>query len=148
MTPRACGALQTGPAVAGSTREADRTSAILRTSTFPPKKCHISELNSTRAGDGKCLLRALREMCAPLRSPKHAPVDNHICEGRTVPTLYRTHKGRNLRAALAAGTVIASGFATPSLADKKNDAKTITPIRHLVVIFGENISFDHYFATY
>jgi phospholipase C len=25
---------------------------------------------------------------------------------------------------------------------------TATPIRHLVVIFGENISFDHYFGTY
>ena len=25
---------------------------------------------------------------------------------------------------------------------------TATPIRHLVVIFDENISFDHYFATY
>ena len=26
--------------------------------------------------------------------------------------------------------------------------RTATPIEHLVVIFGENISFDHYFATY
>jgi phospholipase C len=25
---------------------------------------------------------------------------------------------------------------------------TATPIKHLVVIFGENVSFDHYFATY
>src|SRR5580698_3447256 len=25
---------------------------------------------------------------------------------------------------------------------------TATPIKHLVVIFGENISFDHYFGTY
>jgi phospholipase C len=28
------------------------------------------------------------------------------------------------------------------------DAKTTTPIQHVVVIFDENISFDHYFATY
>jgi phospholipase C len=27
-------------------------------------------------------------------------------------------------------------------------AKTATPIKHLVVIFNENVSFDHYFATY
>src|SRR5262249_24496397 len=27
-------------------------------------------------------------------------------------------------------------------------AQTATPIEHLVVIFEENISFDHYFATY
>ncbi len=64
-----------------------------------------------------------------------------------MPVKYRRHKGR-LLAALAASTIIASGFATQSLADKKNDAKTATPIKHLVIIFGENISFDHYFATY
>ena len=28
------------------------------------------------------------------------------------------------------------------------DAKTATPIKHIVVIFGENRSFDHYFGTY
>ena len=25
---------------------------------------------------------------------------------------------------------------------------TVTPIKHLVVIFQENVAFDHYFATY
>ena len=29
-----------------------------------------------------------------------------------------------------------------------DELKTATPIKHLVVLFGENISFDHYFATY
>jgi phospholipase C len=29
-----------------------------------------------------------------------------------------------------------------------NDARTATPIKHLVVIFNENRSFDHYFGTY
>ena len=29
-----------------------------------------------------------------------------------------------------------------------NAAKTKTPIKHLVIIFNENVSFDHYFATY
>ena len=29
-----------------------------------------------------------------------------------------------------------------------DSARTSTPIKHLVVIFGENISFDHYFGTY
>jgi phospholipase C len=33
-------------------------------------------------------------------------------------------------------------------ADRAAAAKTATPIKHLVVIFDENISFDHYFATY
>ncbi len=29
-----------------------------------------------------------------------------------------------------------------------NEVHTATPIKHLVVIYGENVSFDHYFATY
>src|SRR5271170_3224222 len=29
-----------------------------------------------------------------------------------------------------------------------NAFPTTTPIKHLVVIFGENISFDHYFGVY
>jgi phospholipase C len=31
---------------------------------------------------------------------------------------------------------------------QQNEARTATPIKHLVVIFNENRSFDHYFATY
>jgi phospholipase C len=31
---------------------------------------------------------------------------------------------------------------------RPDEARTATPIKHLVVIFGENRSFDHYFATY
>lgn len=30
----------------------------------------------------------------------------------------------------------------------KNVAETTTPIKHVVVIFSENVSFDHYFGTY
>jgi phospholipase C len=37
---------------------------------------------------------------------------------------------------------------TPVSAQSRNDAPTTTPIKHLVVIFQENISFDHYFGTY
>jgi phospholipase C len=36
----------------------------------------------------------------------------------------------------------------PAAAHDNNDAPTKTPIKHLVVIFQENRSFDHYFATY
>ena len=31
---------------------------------------------------------------------------------------------------------------------RNHAAKTATPIKHLVIIFQENVSFDHYFATY
>jgi phospholipase C len=31
---------------------------------------------------------------------------------------------------------------------RSHDVHTATPIKHLVIIFNENRSFDHYFATY
>src|SRR5579885_1463725 len=33
-------------------------------------------------------------------------------------------------------------------AEKPSNSVTTTPIEHVVVIFQENVSFDHYFATY
>jgi phospholipase C len=45
-------------------------------------------------------------------------------------------------ALLAAATTI-----LPSVAADKND-ETAYPVSHVVVIFQENVSFDHYFATY
>src|SRR5437899_1300332 len=30
----------------------------------------------------------------------------------------------------------------------QDDSRTKTPIKHVVVIFQENVSFDHYFGTY
>jgi phospholipase C len=37
---------------------------------------------------------------------------------------------------------------TQAFAENHGDGQTVTPIKHLVVIFDENISFDHYFGTY
>jgi phospholipase C len=45
--------------------------------------------------------------------------------------------------AIALGSAL--GFAA---APQHHGAPTATPIKHLVVIYDENISFDHYFATY
>jgi len=45
---------------------------------------------------------------------------------------------------LAAGAVLSSAVA----GDISHAGGTATPIKHLVVIFQENVSFDHYFATY
>jgi phospholipase C len=57
-----------------------------------------------------------------------------------------THPGRIAQFVLLAATAtISTGFALPSLA---NDPATTTPIKHVIVIFQENVSFDHYFATY
>jgi len=58
---------------------------------------------------------------------------------------------------LAAGIALLAGLApteealaqTPSRdADPAVAVPTATPIKHLVILFNENVSFDHYFATY
>jgi phospholipase C len=47
----------------------------------------------------------------------------------------------SLASLMFAGTLI-----NPAIADAQSGTKT--PIKHLVVIFQENVSFDHYFGTY
>jgi phospholipase C len=60
---------------------------------------------------------------------------------------FRSMKGRTRwLAALAATTALSATMAAPALADR--DFPTTTKIKHVVIIFQENASFDHYFATY
>ena len=44
--------------------------------------------------------------------------------------------------------MIAGQMAGSVPAQAQSYGSTSTPIKHLVVIFQENISFDHYFGTY
>jgi phospholipase C len=50
-------------------------------------------------------------------------------------------------ASTAAICLISATF-PPSVAAASPTAETATPVQHLIVIFQENVSFDHYFATY
>jgi phospholipase C len=50
--------------------------------------------------------------------------------------------------AVGISIIAGAGFAQTSFADDGGKPDTATPIEHLVVIFQENVSFDHYFATY
>ena len=43
---------------------------------------------------------------------------------------------------------VAAVTAATTHATSRSDTHTATPIKHVVVIFGENVSFDHYFGTY
>src|SRR5262245_10085260 len=68
----------------------------------------------------------------------------------TMFTLHRRSSIHNLAAHLTAGmaTILLSSTAmtpTEALADKSN---TLTPIKHLIVLIGENRTFDNIFATY
>jgi phospholipase C len=61
----------------------------------------------------------------------------------------RRHTAATLGASAAALTlalIAASGALQPVPAAA--ETATATPIHHLVVIFQENVSFDHYFGTY
>ena len=60
-------------------------------------------------------------------------------------------------AGLAVGTTVAGANAAPSTVPQTQTSAasswtytsgTATPIKHVVVIFDENVSFDHYFGTY
>ena len=51
-----------------------------------------------------------------------------------------------MRGAIAASALASGGGNIVTTADRTGS--TATPIKHLVVIFQENVSFDHYFATY
>jgi phospholipase C len=59
---------------------------------------------------------------------------------------------RKVLATLLAGVLLnpamVAGAPLPGNTGNGNDGKTATPIKHLVIIFQENISFDHYFGTY
>jgi phospholipase C len=56
---------------------------------------------------------------------------------------------RRTLAVVAAGGLCLAGTATAAAAGPQAAPRaTATPITHLVVIFDENVSFDHYFGTY
>src|ERR1700754_4877221 len=53
------------------------------------------------------------------------------------------------RAARAAGSALTLiSLCSAAVAADATAPNTATPIKHLVVVFQENVSFDHYFATY
>ncbi|WP_419881662.1 phospholipase C [Peribacillus sp. B-H-3] len=56
-------------------------------------------------------------------------------------------KAINVMSAAALGTMLAMSPAVHA-EEKNSKGETKTPIKHVVVIFGENVSFDHYFGTY
>ncbi|MEU7138772.1 alkaline phosphatase family protein [Nocardia sp. NPDC046473] len=48
----------------------------------------------------------------------------------------------------AAAMLVLAATSCSSSSDQGSGTETATPIKHLVVIFQENVSFDHYFGTY
>ncbi|HKU04052.1 MAG TPA: alkaline phosphatase family protein [Arthrobacter sp.] len=69
----------------------------------------------------------------------------------TAPRFTKKRVAAATGAAMLAASAVAAGLvgasAVPATAAGTQDA-TATPIKHVVVLFQENVSFDHYFATY
>jgi phospholipase C len=57
-------------------------------------------------------------------------------------------RARLLTAALAVAALSSAGAQAAVAGQTEGTGRTATPIKHLVVIFDENVSFDHYFGTY
>jgi phospholipase C len=55
---------------------------------------------------------------------------------------------RSLRTRLATMALLPLSLGTVLLAQQTGDNNTTTPIKHVIVVIGENRSFDHVFATY
>ena len=60
-------------------------------------------------------------------------------------------RSRAIAGPLALGAAVAAVLAVQGATAGRTaraETRTATPIKHLVVIFQENVSFDHYFGTY
>src|SRR3984957_3339697 len=91
-------------------------------------------------------LQAPRIGARPLANdrPQKVIIENATVQKERVDMHCRIHKAVSLLAACALSVFPA----TSAFAADEPDFSTKTPIKHVVVIFQENISFDHYFATY
>jgi phospholipase C len=84
------------------------------------------------------------------RGQKHQCCHSHQCGGSLMHRSFRSL----LAVAAAGGLCLAGGMAAAapafgaSTAHRSAGSGTATPIQHVVVIFQENVSFDHYFGTY
>ena len=68
-----------------------------------------------------------------------------LTQGLQVQTL---KPGFRKAMAIAAAAALTLTPVSPTFAKDRDDSKTKTPIKHVVIIFQENVSFDHYFGTY
>ncbi|HYZ57320.1 MAG TPA: alkaline phosphatase family protein, partial [Streptosporangiaceae bacterium] len=88
-------------------------------------------------GEGPAIARSRRKRLRP-----------YIAAAATVVLGAGTAIGATVASASTTSKPFA-GYHTPALVSASlYHANSATPIKHLVVIFGENVSFDHYFGTY
>jgi phospholipase C len=99
-----------------------------------------------------------RHRFVTVRLPSRSPSDSGLVAASCGPSAICQQGGTmrkwTRRLALVAVTAAVASLAATAHAAVRSDgdgghrAATRTPIQHLVVIFQENVSFDHYFGTY
>ncbi len=62
--------------------------------------------------------------------------------------LPRRHSHRLRTVAATSAALMLAGLAASGTAAAAAPSDTTTPIKHVIVVFQENVSFDHYFGTY
>jgi phospholipase C len=81
----------------------------------------------------------------------HCPLTSGRYKGSSPPNLTANLevKLQKIVASSLAALLVFGTLPSPAIAAGPSDgAETATPIKHVVIIFQENISFDHYFGTY
>jgi phospholipase C len=68
-------------------------------------------------------------------------------DGKLCKKVQASAAGKRLLALFTVGLIALGPNVSPAFAEK-HQGSTATPIQHLVVVFQENVSFDHYFGTY
>jgi phospholipase C len=92
-------------------------------------------------------MRAWRPHCDTLKNLKEVNTDMmSIRRQLSLATALALCLSISLQACSEAD--VGSRVAAASASRTPEEIRTATPIKHLVVIFGENVSFDHYFGTY
>ena len=108
-----------------------------RIGTFPSPGCAITRVHRDNIPGSQCsnLLQLISVRSCRLYGAADKPRSQ-----------WRIEDMRRVFAMLLAGMMLNPGLL--GAAPPPPSVKTTTPIKHLVIIFQENVSFDHYFGTY
>src|ERR1017187_2202085 len=107
-----------------------------------------SPVTKPLTGSGKIAMLRHPSMPPWVRCGRGANQANNVTGGRMRRSVgWRQATVAGLAAACALGGAVAAAQPSAHKAGAQ-DSSTSTPIKHVVVIFQENVSFDHYFGTY
>jgi hypothetical protein len=87
-------------------------------------------------------------ICSLLARKRNGATASHPRRRRQMFQLHRSSLSLRSGAAIVAALQVFAGIPMPAFSQNSASEKTRSPIKHVIVIIGENRSFDHVFATY